>query len=663
MTEVQWRDGALVAGAAAVAALPGLLPGAEFYLDSPAHLLECSELAQVLLPAGSLGGWTEAANGGTSVGLVNAPLAWLPLAALVKVGLPLVPTYLLASFGSAVVFALAAWAALRRFVGPAGAVVGALLLATWPADLYGVGGALGGMWPFRLALALLLAGLAAPRSWPLTALGLALLLPLHTFVGVVAFAGVGFGMVGAALRRDSAAAGRSGLTILWGAAASAWFWWPLLDPAMRSFGAPWRAGLLEAAALPLLPIDIRAMLTDGGLPLVGGLLAVPATIALLGGAARGSARLPRAARGVVGFGLAVAAAGAALQWAGSDLLGPNPWRHLVHGRIALAALAGAGLASWFGTGRRRAALAAGLALCGAAIGSSRVPNRVADGEVLAALEATWDQLPEGTAALYHDDGFGWPPAPSALQASHPGGLAALRTGIPVWGSWYGIAPTATARWSLMEGGMLSGRPRADVEDPAAWMAERMLLYGVPTLLTMDPGLASAISNSPAFEPRGGVPPFALFGLTRGLLSPVGVHPDHGVARDVKLQRGRVQAQLDGAAAIPFRVRRAWNPGWRGTLDGEPVPLQAEDGTGLIQGSAPRAGQLELRWEAPSRGNAPLLSLITLLGLLAAIGRPLAASGELRAAARKPPTPSGRPRSPSENPPAPSGQSPTSPAAR
>ncbi len=641
------RDTIVVALLACLAAAPAAWPGAEYYMDNGPHTLEVALLAREILPGEHwYMGWTDGANAGMALGQLNAPLAWVPVALLARLGLPIPGLLGAAALLSNVVFALGALRLGRvLFADRRAALLGAVIAAASPMDLWGVGGAMGGMWPFRLANGIVLLGLAvapARRRAATVGLWLSLVLLLHSFSGQEAFALAGVGVLYALARRRVGEA----LQLVGGIApallVTSAFWVPLLDPALRGFGEVWRTTPRELAALLFLPVDVFDLRGAHVLTLIGGPVGWTWAAVTLGGAAAAlrlaSWAAPARVRrlGLLALSLAVAVALAHLT--GSGLLGPNPWRQLAQWHAALALLAGAGLVAAL----RRAGIASAcwiiataLAALSARVGAHEVPLRVAGdtATTMAALEATWADLavlPE-LGRVYQVDSFQAARGPAAMRGSHPGGAPAARHDIDLVGSWYTMTPSTSVVLASAEGAGLLGTPRQSIDDLAAWLEFRLSAYGVDAVVVNDAELDIALHDSDAFALVTRHGPFAAYRRTTPPLPVLGVKPPARVD-ELMESRGHVEADVkgegEGDGPIPFRLRQSFHPWWRATLDGQPVALREDPDTGLIEGELPAAGHLVLQWEDHGRPLRPLSALGLLL---------LAAAGMISARRKAAPT--------------------------
>lgn len=593
------RDGALLAAVAALAVVPALGPGGEAYLDNPPHLVETLALAEALA-AGRLHGWSELALAGFVPHQLNAPLVWVPLALAVLAGVPVVPAYLAAIAAANVGFALGVW----RFAGalwrrPEAAWLAAGLAATWPAGLWSIGGAAAGMFPWRLGLGLLFAGLAPsdrdPR-WLRDAAWAALCLAAHTFTGLLAF-----GWLAVRAVVEPRAARPRGLALVAAVGATAWIWGPWLDPDTRRFfvWSEWDPAWVVAFLAGGLDPYPGGPAIDA--PLIGGVWGGLATAVLWLGAAlvRGGVADPGLARRTGGAFVLLVGVAAAATLTRAEWLGPVPWRFLTLGPVALALMAGAGLAHRLPPVAHRpllGALAAVAALAG--LEEARPRGLGIDREAWADLDATWAALARAAPAgrVYHEDPAGDPAQP--LPHSHVGPLLTVRHGLPTLGSWYGVTAVAVHGYTGWEYAWSAVR-RAAEAGPEALRA-RLWVYRVGAVVTTSPGFAAAVAAVPGAREVARQGDFAAFVLD-GPPRPA-VLLDRGAARVREAGPGEVRADLPGPAG--FLLDQAWAPGWRATLDGEPVALHADPGTGLVAGAAPRGGVLRVcRQSSPKACSA------------------------------------------------------------
>ena len=588
--------------AAVFAALPAALPGGELYVDNAPHLVELRLLAEQVL-GGDLwfSGWADGPLGGFAVGELNAPLAWVPLALLVALGLPVVPLYALATLASNAVLGVG-MLKLARKVLPGGAVVAALLAVSAPVDLYGIGGATGGMWPYRLACGLGLWWWARPRGVVQDATWLSLILLTHTYTGVMAFGWL-------LLMRWHRALPAIGLATL----ATAAFWGPILAHGLSETVRapyPWTPG--EVALLHLLPVDVftwrvynhmlegdtlARLLELGTEAFVGQAWSLVWQGVLLVGGLVALRRVRPSWQAVLAVG-----AVAVVMLAHLDLLGPNPWRYLVAWRLGLCLLAGAVVPRAVAAVLPLLALGVGLREGTVCLGEA--------GEACAALERTWEALeaaePEGL--VFHQDSFWRPTTPEVLRGGHVGAMLSVHTDLPVLSSWYGVTPIATVRPSASDVGVLFGRPeRAVYADPDAFFA-RCRTMGVGSVISVTPELADFLDADPRYRQVTREGPFGAWVLTTPPQAAIGAAA--GPVELVTVERGHLVAEVP---AGPLRVRRSHHPWWVATLDGEPLEI-TDDGNGLIGADAPHAGTLELVWARRGQGFR-WLSLLGVLGLL------------------------------------------------
>ena len=576
--------------AAVVAVLPAVLPGAELYLDNAPHLVEVRLLAEQVLPGAAwFTGWADGPLAGFAVGELNAPLAWTPLALMVAVGLPVVPLYGLATVGSNVVLGLGMLRLARRVV-PSGALVAALLAVSAPADLYGIGGATGGMWPFRLGCGLGLWWWAGPRGLARDAAWLSLILLTHTYPGVMAF---GFLLL---VRRQHALA-PLGLASL----VTSGFWVPIafggLADALR---APYPWSPLEVAVLHLLPVDVFGWQL-GVRALLGGSWSLPWAAVVVFGAAVG---LRRGRPGPVPV-LAVGGVAAVLLLE-LALLGPNPWRYLVAWRLGLCLLA-ARLVPW--------TLAAVLPVCAFAVGwqeSTRCLGE--DAAVCGALASTWTELadaaPEGL--VFHQDPFWKGDAPGALVGGHGGAMLSVATDLPVIGSWYGVTPIATVGPTASDVGVLFGREEgAMLADPEGLHA-RFRRLGVGAVVSVTPALADFLDADHRYRRVTRTGPLGAWVLEAPPQQAIGARL--GPVTLLEETRGRLLAEVP---AGPLRIRRSHHPWWVATIDGVELELERSE-LGLLTADVPAAGTFELQF-TPRLVGSRWLSLLGLV-LLVSAGR-------------------------------------------
>ncbi len=603
---------------ALIALLPAALPGADWYMDNPAHLAEVEAISQHVLPG--FVGWVPDLNLGQPLVQQAAPLVWVPLAALRRLGLPLWPLYLLGMLASQVVYALGAHALARRLLGAGpGALLAAALIACAPIDLYGIAGAAGGMWPYRLSNGLLFILLARPwRAWQRAAL-LGSILLIHPFTALIAFGGISLEALGAlAGRRWLPVLGTVLALVVAVLIAGAWLVPLLAEPGLRALRFEGLMSPLSLAAITVLPVEIAGALGGRGLDFLGGwtsgiwLLSVLAGLSLCWRARPVDPGLAlRLGLAVLGLLLAVLVF---YLYTDAQPLGPIPWRHTLYARVLLCVLAGAGLASWIPEGRLLAALVV-LGLGGSMVGARELPVADADRQVQLSLERTWGALeragPQGV--VYQADTFQAPAVAESLVWSHPGGLLRLRTGLPVMGSWFRLSPSAVNERAYSEGWRLFGEVQKELTDDALYAHVKR--YGVGAIVTVDKPLRERLSGDARYAQVAEDGIFAAFVVSAPPPSRVGAAG--GEVQVLLDEPTRIQARVGGQQQQPFRVRSSYHPWWSATLDGQPLALALEEKTGMISGVT-GPGLLELRWE--DRGaRFRWVSLLGLAGLLGLFG--------------------------------------------
>jgi hypothetical protein len=609
---------------ALLAVAPGLHPGTAWYLDNPAHLLELRALATEILPGERwFSGWTDSANAGFAVGQLNAPLPWTAVALLVMLGVPSVPLYLFVAVCSNVVLALGARRLLLRSSGSEiAALLGACLAATCVPELIGISGSLAGMWPARLATGLLLWDLSLSdddRSPAQRGLWIAAILFSHTYVALIAVASRGLQLLGALRRGELRLACDLGVGLLLAGGVTAALWGPLLDPALRHFnGAVQALPPRQTLALLFVPLDAYTLIVWGGqLELLGGWAAVPAAVLTVVGAVLAwgrplcDKRLCRELLVLVVLLLFVLIVLLPLtQW---SVLGPNPWRHLVWGRLALVLAAGIGLTRWIRRVEVATLVGLVLALCAAFAGLQELPVGATARRNHADLRATWADIashaPEGL--VYHQDTFRLFEHRSGLEESHPGPLMGVHHPIRLLGSWYGVAPIRTIPWVLgVAGYAMSLPPSVWSEDPDALTA-RFRVFGVGAVVAVDETLGAALDASPDWVKVSHREPFSAFVAAQPPLPLVGVPPGAATLVEVHSERGRTTATVIAESEVPFRFRRTFHPWWEAALDGRAIPLEPGPNSGLVVGTLPHGGELALTWVDRS-GPWRWLSLLSVL---------------------------------------------------
>lgn len=612
----------LVVTAAVLAVAPMLLPGGEFYMDNAPHLLEVQAAALQILPQDHwFTGWIDHAEMGFAVGQINAPLAWTPLAALVWLGAPLVGSYLAAIALTNIAFSLGFLRAARHFLGNGPAALWAgLLAAVAPADLYGISGAAGGMWPFRLASGLFFWGAVAAWSLGARALWLAALLLMHTYVGVVGFGWVGVALLLALWKRNLPKALEEGVAIGLGAGLAAFFWMPTREPGLLPFVNDSLSNLLyrpwAMAAFCLGSPDMLKALIYNRPAWLGGLGSVVSSVGMVVGLAGCIGRRPvwspssrHLAIALAGLAAIVFVVVPTLKWIG---LGPNPWRYLSFVRQGLFLFAGWGLARWV-PARLGAPLAAVLVAGTVAVGWNLATCRYKPEveETVTALEATWQDLaaaaPKGW--VYHDDPAQDQASPDALYDSHIGSLLPLRHGLREVGSWYGVTPIWTYKKTTAQANKIFGESVKSI-GPVVFQ-ERLDRYGIGAVITASPATEELVARVPRLHRISNHGPFSAYLLDDPKTS---LAEGPGTIKELERSRDRYRLETDQPGRVDLRI--GWHPWWTATLNGTPLPLEKDPETAMLTTTLPEKGVLELRWvdQGDTGRRLSLLSLLALASL-------------------------------------------------
>jgi hypothetical protein len=619
----------LLALCAAVAVAPGLLPGGALYMDNAPHLAEIHVLATEILPQDRwFTGWSDRVLAGSAVGQVNAPLAWTLLAGLVALGLPAWPLYALATALSNVAFTLGAWRLARRLVSPTAALLAAGLAGTLVGDLWGVAGAAGGMWPFRLANGVLLLGIAQTgrgRGAAAWAAWTALLVLTHTYTALIGLAWV-LVEAGTALRAGRrAGAGRALGGAAVGLLVAAPFWLPIaLEPGLRGFSTTSELGPAPLLLSLLAPLDLGTLELFGETRLLSGIAGGGDALALLAG-------LLLAWRGRDGItdrtalARVLAPLGALLllvlgvEALGAGLLGPNAWRFLAFPRIGLCLLAGVGLAVALKVPLAARATVVVLAAAAAAAGVTQVPPGL---DAAPDLRAAWAALPEAPGRVYHDDTAFSVEARGAFTLGHPGALLHRETGHPMVGSWYGLTPARAHAWTRSEAHLQVGLDQDGALSRPDLLARHLRRFGVGAVVSASPGLTAALAGAGAARVLAEHGAFTTLALTASPAPVLHAADVPAAISDLQATRGRVQARVGAEGPVTLRLAQGWHPWWTATLDGAPVPLTEEPRTGLVLLSLPHGGALDIAWRDPMRWTRRLglVGLLLLAGLAAVGGR-------------------------------------------
>lgn len=609
---------------ALIPVLPAVLPGAQTYLDNPSHLVEVRQLQEILAEDHWFSGWGRRANAGMAVNQVNAPLVWVAVAVVGGLTGGVAANaggVLLANVG----FALGARRLFRRLFDEDAAWAGAALVTIAPQDLYGFAGAAGGMWPHRLATGLLLAGLAEafdPRPTPPGRLAawLGLLAGCHTYAGLDAGVLVGLALGLALLRRRWAEAGRLALGSGVAAAITAPFWVPLLDPAVRpDFAGTVRFWtLVDHLAWLVLPLSPVRLNRFEHYQFLGGPLAFGWSVLLLVGLAAAwrhrAAVLPRLRplatppllAGPLLLGLLCVVVMAIVPLTLTEAFGPNPWRHLSLVRVALGGLAGAGLVAAglpFRSPLPPILFAAGAFTAFAGGVEMRLPVTPEARETHAQVRATWADLVAAAPAgrVYHQNTARGDGA-TELRRSQIGALLAYETDLPVVGTWYTISPVASEpHMRSANGGLFGSNPQRWFRAPEEFRA-RARAFNLGAIVVIEPDLAGFLARRPWARRVGAHGPFSAWVLDPGG-GPTIECPERATCTDPVDARGRLELTLGAVPGGELGVRETWHPWWSARLDGEPVPVSREKGTGRIRVELPafeRPRRLVLRWVDPTR---------------------------------------------------------------
>ncbi len=607
--------------AAAIPVLAVLGEGSGWYLDNAAHLLE----AQALGHAETLFTYSERAELGIPVGQVSAPLPWALLGLAGRLGLDLVAGNALAILLANVLFAVAvSRLAMRLYARDDIAWMAGVLAASVATDVYGIGGSAGGMWPYRVANALVILAFARGPG-----VGSALLLGgafwFHTLSATVGGLGLAVQAV-AALARDRRVPWSHVATGVGALVLGAGVWVPLLDPALHDFGGahPYRWGeVVLALGFPVSPFAFPR-----GSVLIGGALSIGlwavATLLVF---------VPRRVddRGLALDGLAVLAlleiCVLSPSLGGPSPLGPVPFRLHAFLHVALAIRAAPGLRTLLERGTalippdgapssRQVLLAgAGIVLLtffpwAQAVSTGLAGRREMPPGEQPALEAAYRAAvaESGGGRVYVHDTFVNEGAPAELYWAHPGGLLAARHGGDIVGSWYGISPSPVTRASRSEDRFFAGlsrrKPREDFHEE---VLDRLDAWGVTALLTWDPEVVGWLDGARGFAVSSRHEPWTV--LSRAVsLPPVTVRAGQV---DVIAAEGALDVATEGA--FELRARKAGNAWWVGAEVG------TEKATGLLlaEGEGPAVLRVEdkaRRWRWLSAGAGLVLAGLAVAGV-------------------------------------------------
>jgi hypothetical protein len=601
---------ALVA-AALVIGLPVLGGGWFTYLDNPIHLAEIESMAA----SPTAHGWTDLAYCGFPITAFHSPLIYGLMGAAVRAGVPVAPLYTVAIFVGFVAPSVAVYLVTRRRLPRVAAFVLAIPMLVRTEAIWGFRAALGGMWPFALALGcivLLIGELGAPPTGGMTRrmavvaslVGVACL--VHAFalvvVPVVLFTRVLAWLASPKrqarrLTLDLAAAGMGFL-------AAGAFWIPawITRDWMHLAGdnAPARH---VVEALVGLPATSPRML----------LLAAPQVL-LVCAAVAGLWLWRRREDDVpfLGGALALVLLAILLFWLpGTDgaLLGTDSPRmlHVVRAALALAAVPCVS-AVWTKIGRRREGAMAVVASCALLLLASACARelspmvaRASSREVAEAREL-WQWLrehrTESWGRVYLQDTFGARASSGALASSHLLARTAVETGVSQLGAYYGGFPPPTERLTVGEYGMIFGRRPSTAHDVDR-IVRQLAATASTHLVLAEPRLRPLFADRPELVERWRSGRFTVLEL-------VGTPPVYAAAgaddavRVVARETGRVALEVDlRSTASQVVVAASYHPFWR--VDGAAAATTSATPEGLLRIDGIGAGNraIQLRFLPPS----------------------------------------------------------------
>jgi len=617
---------------ALVIGLPILSGGFLTYLDNPVHLTEVWSLARG-------GGWSSLAFCGFPLGELHSPLWYGLLSIWSREGFPLEPLYALLLLISFAAPAVALYHVARRFLPPLFAAFPAYLLLVQHPSIVGLESAWGGMWTWYLAIAGLLLlmdrltreGCSPGRTAWIAALfaiiGLTHLYALFAAT-VVSVIHLLFLLLSRPRPLRKVATDLGGIVL--GGIASAAYWAPVWlsrqSLVLEQMSLPFGKLLLRL----LLPTDM-ILLYLGVHPVRSELIytdAIPMIILVGAGLSRiAFSRASRATRpSAYGFCLAIAflLLLAILPKSGSGIAALLNWRHLYTVRVGFC-LAALPLLLWLAesvkSSGRRLSRWIPLLVAVAAIGTGfwwGRPLRLAvpdpQGEEVQQVRSLWRWLQENGSArwgrVYVQDTYMCPPL-SALTHSHILARTSEKTGLPQLGSWYGVVPYGTGRWTRGEFGAFFDFSEQVVTSPEAYqeLLHRLLLSNTGLVVISDPSLAARLEGREPFDLRGRIGRFALFEV-RGALSrwvePIGrdLHVDV-----VSYRPGSILFEVRASIAqASMGIRESWHPFWR--IKDQPQVRMSQNPYGLISLENIPPGQhvLDLEWRPP---RSPLF--LSLLG--------------------------------------------------
>ncbi len=566
--------------------------------------------------------WTDQGFLGFPVHLLHSPLAYGLLARLVASGVPIGLVY-----GSALLAGVSAPSlAIYRMARARWPVVPSALLAVLvlvhPNALVGYGATTGGMWTFGLAagaLLLLMERVARAPRGPADVLPIAALLGLvawlHPMITVCAILLAGVSVVlrlGRPRELLAALPYELGAAALGAAVSSAW-WLPTL---LSGQGTPLSQQSLTPLAVLLrllFPTDLDELWrgTPGIDTSAYGLDAIPMVLLVAGGlvgAVRGWRHSPLVRLAATYAAVLLALLLLVTPWVQIPALGPLTWRFVWIVQLSLAVCA---------LGLEPAALpsrpgrSAVVALAASLLSSFPLARAVPSTAEMADVYGLWVWLrvhrEEIDGRVYLQSTLGTPPLDGGLATSQVLARTAEETGVDQVGTWYGISPYPTGRWTPGEFGRLFRQPATEKG------LERILLQ-----LTRAACSHVVVSNPELVEPL--VATGALVEVHRVgrfvVLAYTGPH-DRVVSSADRL-RAEVDDHVPGKLVVrlgqgvgPVVLSQAWHPYWtvegRGELTPTPDFLQQLT-------VPPGPAEVVLRYRPPLElGWTSLLTLALMMG--------------------------------------------------
>lgn len=598
-----------------VIALPIARGGYLTYVDNSVHLAEIWELAQPENPA-----WSEIGFAGFPLGTLHSPL-WYPLLAfIVRHGVPLEPVYravLILSFAAP---SVALYGVARRRLEIIPSTLLAYLLLIQPAEIWGIGSPLGGMWTHALSTAALIV-LADLHSRPaLTArehLGAATLLALavltHLFVlplfALVLISSIALLAWRRELTRREIIARAAGVVVA--AAASAQYWLTLLMVGNEKKAPHQAFPLAELFTRLLLPsdamylIDLRwkesvrldLYLTD----------AVPILL-LIGLGIWGGVRKRRSkdllSRIGFSFGIALLLLLVVHAHFPIPIFGPVSFRLIEGVRVgmALSAIAALEGVNWkrLASPAVAGALALGTVLTGYWWGKplARDSPEAVVGEMASVRDlGAWlaANYSSDWGRIYIQDTFGNEWQAGGVALTHLPVLTRRYSKLPQLGTYYGVVPFQL-RWTLSEFNALYGMWNPTEE----WLLEAMDKTNAGILVTSNPWMDNHVAQFEHFDLITRVDRYTIFRRQGATNHPIAELTPANHVGTVEYRTDEFQFPLTtDYPNTRVLAKTSFHPWWH--LDGIPGATLRESPEGfLVVDDVPQGNFVTRLWYEPDR---------------------------------------------------------------